>query len=296
MAYDPLAAGSFSVERRSGVLVDGDRADRRLPFDVWVSTEASGSRRPLVLFSHPSFGHRRQAAALLDHLAGHGYVVAAVDHTGNATGDLAARQAGAATRSQRERDRYIADIIADRVPDLRFLADSILEHGAGGVAAVVDPVRIGLVGWSFGGWAVLAVPEVDARAGAVVAMAPAGSSTPQPGIIPATLSFAWSRDVPVLYLAGERDPYTPVEGIVELVGRTPSPARCFVLVGAGHDHFGDTPQDAPPSLEDARAFTHALTLAHLDATLRGSAEAAAFLQSGAIEALERRGVPATRIA
>lgn len=41
---------------------------------------------------------------------------------------------------------------ADRVPDLRFLLDHILGGAVDGVSSAVDEQRIGLVGWSFGGW------------------------------------------------------------------------------------------------------------------------------------------------
>ena len=42
---------------------------------------------PIALFSHTSAGHRRQSSFLCRHLASHGYVVAAVDHTGNTARD-----------------------------------------------------------------------------------------------------------------------------------------------------------------------------------------------------------------
>jgi len=73
-------------------------------------------------------------------------------------------------------DVYLRKIIADRVPDLRFLLDHILGGAVDGVSSAIDEQRIGLVGWSFGGWAVLATPEVDQRVAAVVALAPAGNS------------------------------------------------------------------------------------------------------------------------
>jgi len=67
-------------------------------------------------------------------------------------------------------------------------------------------------GRSFGGWAALAFPEVDDRCGAIVALAPGGNSRPLPGIIPATLTFAWGRQIPTLYLVAEGDQYTPLTG------------------------------------------------------------------------------------
>jgi dienelactone hydrolase len=292
MAYDPFARGPHPVAVHSGVAVDAARDGRPLPYDVLVPTAAGTDPLPLILFSHTSFGHRRQSTFLLDHLASHGYVVAAADHTGNAADDLTPWTAGAATRSDDDREAYIARIIADRAPDLRFLADTVI---AAGIASI-DVSRIGVIGWSFGGWAALATPEADDRFGAVVAMTPAGSSNPLPGIIPATLTFAYRGDVRVLYLAGEDDPYTPLPGIVELVGRTPAPARLFVLADAGHDHFGDAPQASPPPPDQAQAFTRVLTLAHFDAAMRGRPEAEAFLHAEAVDALAARGVRARQLA
>src|ERR1700730_4572258 len=145
---------------------------------------------PLILFSHTSAGHRRQSSFLCTHLASHGYIVAAVDHTGNTADDAAERARAGTTRGPAELDAYVAKIIADRVPDLRFLLDQVLVGAAGDVGPQVDAQRIGLVGWSFGGWTVLAAPETDARYIAVVALAPGGNSRPLPRIIPATLPFA----------------------------------------------------------------------------------------------------------
>ena len=60
-------------------------------------------RYPLVLYSHTSLGHRRQSSFLCTHLAGHGYVVAAVDHSGNTFTDLAARVSAGIVLNAQER-------------------------------------------------------------------------------------------------------------------------------------------------------------------------------------------------
>jgi predicted dienelactone hydrolase len=182
--------------------------------------------------------------------------------------------------SAEEREAYIQQIIADRVPDLLSLLDALLEGAAGDVAGQVDSQRIGLVGWSFGGWAVLSTLEVDQRPGAVVALVPGGSSNPLPGIIPCTLTFAWQREVPALYLAAEYDQYTPLPGQFELFERTPSANKqLFILRGADHLHFGDQVDEpgACPA-EQAHAFTRSLSLAHFDATLKARPEAQDFLR------------------
>lgn len=285
MPYDPFARGPHGVVMRGGTLVDHARAGRRLEFDLRAPDGADATR--LILFSHTSFGHRRQASSLLDHLASHGFAVVAADHAGNAAADLDAHMAGAPARTDSERAAYVERIVGDRVPDLRILADAVLaDHPR------IDAGGIGVIGWSFGGWAALATPESDDRFTAVAAIAPAGSSNPLPGIIPATLTFGYRREVQVIYLAGDADVATPLDGIIDIRARTPGPSRLFVLRGAGHDHFGDAAQETPPSLDHAQAFTRGLVLAHVDASLGGVQEAEDFLEHRAVEALAARGVSA----
>jgi predicted dienelactone hydrolase len=246
---------------------------------------------PVVLFSHASGGFRRQSSFLCTHLASHGYVVAAVDHAGNTAEDFVALPPRE-SRTQAEAEAVMQRIVSARVPDLRFLLDSMLGGGVAAVAGAIDPARIGVIGWSIGGWAALATPEVDDRTGAIVALVPGGSSKPVPGVIPAKLTFGWRREVPTLLLAAEDDPFTPVEGIRELYKRTPSAKRMFILQGAGHYHFGDQiddPGDCPA--DAAHDFTRGLALAHLDAALKQDAEARQFLED-AVAALRSRGVEA----
>jgi dienelactone hydrolase len=328
--YDPFARGPFPAGVRSGVATDRERAHRRLPFEVWYPaapryggqdleprtqdafTVAPGTpplrqaavrdaavrpgRYPLVLFSHTSAGHRRQSSFLSTHLASHGYVVGAPDHVGNTAADYAEstrRAAAGEVPPPEEREARLRRLIADRVPDVRFVADVLLAGAAGDVSAQVDGARAGLIGWSFGGWTVLAALEVDPRFGGVVALAPAGNSEPLPGIIPVTLTFAWKRDVPALYLVAEDDAATPLPGQYELFERTPSSKRMFVLRRAGHGHFGDRIDEAggcPPG--SAHLFTRGLALAHLDAALKGDDGARRFLDADPVAALRARGVDA----
>jgi predicted dienelactone hydrolase len=295
MGYDPFARGPFSVAVRAADAIDRDRRDRRLPFEVWYPEDGVASTYPMVLYSHASYGHRRQASFLSTHLASHGYVVAAADHLGNATVDFAERSARLATgelrpRTPEEAEAYVRQIIADRVPDLRFLLDRML---SGELSHRIDERRIGLAGWSFGGWAVLATPEADDRIRAVAAMAPAGSSKPLPGIIPATLTFEWKRDVPTIFLAAERDRFTPLTGQYELFERARSSKRMFILRGADHQHFGDQiDEPGACSPEQAHLFTRALALAHMDAVLKEHRAARVFLADDPVAALRERGVEA----
>ena len=184
--------------------------------------------------------------------------------------------------------------MASRVPDVLFL----LAHLTAGESSHANDIeldldQLGLVGHSFGGWTALATPDLERRVRAVAALAPGGSSTPKPGILPLRLDFAWDRDIPTLYLAADSDVGIPAEGVAELFDRTPSTKRMFTLLRADHQHFLDNvetvheavrsmtfPGDAawiPGAMrpitelcsgEAAHSFTRGLTLAHLDSSLR----------------------------
>src|SRR6516164_6686382 len=67
----------------------------------------------LIVFSHPSFFHRRSATYLCTHLASHGYVVAALDHSEVIAPELA-RRAG---ETAEETAARVDAVIASRVPD-----------------------------------------------------------------------------------------------------------------------------------------------------------------------------------
>ncbi|TME56991.1 MAG: hypothetical protein E6I58_06595 [Chloroflexi bacterium] len=289
--YDPFAAGKHLVGARTVEAHDATRG-RTFPVDIWNATDREA--RPLIVFSHYSGGHRRVSSFLCTHLASHGYTVAAMDHSEVVALELARKDG----ESKAERSARIDAIIGNRVPDVRFLLDHLLARED----LEIDAERIGLAGHSLGGWTVLATPEIDQRVRSVVAMAPGGSSNPRPGILPLELTFAWGRDVPTLYLAGELDVSIPLDGVCELFDRTPGSKRMFVLRRADHQHFIDDVEVAHEAVraatfpgeaawipaamlpipelssgEQAHLFTRGLTLAHFDATLRGSDAANRFL-------------------
>jgi dienelactone hydrolase len=115
-----------------------------------------------------------------------------------------------------QRAAWAEAAIASRVPDIRFLLHCVLTE------ARLEPASIGLVGHSFGGWTALASPEVVDQVRAVVALAPAGSSNPRPGILPAKLAFKWGRDVPTLVLAADNDVCLPLDAMYEIFDRIPA--------------------------------------------------------------------------
>src|SRR5437870_2056510 len=225
--YDPFVRGRFPVGVRTIHARDAAR-DRVFPCEIWypAATEHQGQdvspetqdvftvpsherpRRqiavrngaaqpgtyPLIVFSHASMSHRRMATFLCTHLSSHGYVVAALDHSEVIEPKLARQR----DETPEQTAARLEAVIATRVPDIRFLLDALLSGATEGSDTTLDPTRVGIVGHSFGGWTALAVPEVEPRIRAVVAHAPGGSSQPKPVMLPVTLTFKWSRDVPTL--------------------------------------------------------------------------------------------------
>jgi dienelactone hydrolase len=272
---------------------------------------------PLVIFSHFSGGGRRTATYLTTHLASHGYAVAAMDHSEVVAPELGPSQA----ESPADRARRIDAVIASRVPDVRLLLATLTGPrpiaGLDGIG--LDPELIAVAGHSFGGWTALAMPESEARVRAVVALAPGGSSRPVPGVLPLTLAFGWEQVVPVLILTGDRDVPVPLGGVQEIFRRAPEPKRMFVLRRADHEHFADDVEASHEALramtlpgaaawmtaamlpmsqlcpgEHGHTFARGLSLAHLDAVLRGNDAAQRFLADGAESALAARGVEAAQ--
>lgn len=345
MPYDPFLRGRFPVGVRTLELRDAARqrhfgieiwypaADRHAGRDLDPATQdafgiASGELRkqsavrdaeaergtyPLIVFSHASGHHRRGATYLCTHLASHGYVVAAMDHSEIVAPELGRRDGETAG----QRAARVQAIIASRVPDVRFLLDALLDRSAWSAEARLDFDRIAIAGHSFGGWTALAAPESEPRIRAVVALAPGGSSNPRPGIIPSKLTFAWGRDVPTLYLVAENDICVPLDGERELFARTPGTKRFFALRRADHAHFMDHVEDeheaarALPwtgelawmasetrpiaelcSGEEAHRFTRGVALAHLDAWLRQMPDAQRFIAGDVPSECARRGVTA----
>lgn len=340
--YDPFLRGPFPVGVRT--IQANDRArNRDFPCEIWYpaaetvrgsdlhpgkqdsfalpmtgrnqsqsavrdAAEHSG-KYPLILYSHLSGGHRRSSTFLCTHLASHGYIVAAIDHSEVVAPELA-RKTGESAEEKKARAKAW---VASRVPDMHFLLDHLQQGGI----ETVEWTLIGITGHSFGGWTSLAAVETDSRICAVVAHAPGGASNPRPGILPGILNFDWNRDVPTMYLVAENDVSLPLTGMYELFHRTPATKQMFILRRADHAHFVDNIEElhefartmpVPPELawlhdemrpfselcssEHAHIFVRGLTLSHFDAALKNRREAQEFL-AGDVEAqLAARGVEA----
>jgi predicted dienelactone hydrolase len=305
--YDPFVSGRFTVAERNMQAFDAVR-NRSFPCDMWRPTERVGVF-PIILLSHSSGGRGpRDYTFLTNHLASHGYIVAGLCHSELVVPELAHR----AGDTPEQRATRAEAAIASRVPDIRVLLDHVLSE------ARLEPAPVGIVGHSFGGWTALASPDVLHHIRAVVALAPAGSSNPRPGILPAKLAFKWGRDVPTLVLVADNDVCLPLDGMYELFDRIPASKRMVVLRHADHMHFMDNVaqlheavRTSPPWIpeldylqremrpiaelctgEQSHSFVRGLTVAHFDAVLKQDHEAQQFLAGDIQAELASRGIEA----
>jgi predicted dienelactone hydrolase len=343
MGYDPFGRGSLPVGVRTEVIADGAREGREIPTEIWYpATDAYTGRDvrettrdsyalmpglteswqaavrnaapregefPLVAFSHGFGGHRRQTTFLCTHLASHGYVVVAPDHTGNTAAELimgAMRSLG----GERSKPVRFDQLIIDRPADVSLVIDHVLANHTS-----IDEERIGVAGHSFGGWTTLAMVSRDPRVRAALPLAPAGgaSSLADANMLFEALDFAWKREVPTLFIVAERDSLLPLESMRVVYEPVVSPKQLVVINDADHMHFCDTaeqvhelfrmlppaeglpPAELPPFDELCPADHGYLTvrglgLAHMDAHLKGLAAAGDFLADTWRDALAGHGV------
>lgn len=216
---DPVAPGGSANEYKISGLF-GTIATIKTPA-LRGATPAPG-RWPLVVFSHGYGGIRFQSYFLTEHLATHGFVVAAPDHPGNTLTDFGKLGDDAAT----------AQSAVDRPLDVLFVLDQMIA-GTSGVPVAVDPARAAVTGHSFGGWTALEVVRRDARWRAVFPMAPGFRNGASP-------SFVANLARPLFVFGGDKDKTTPFETDQKAPYDLAVPPKFLVKVlGAGHLDFSN---------------------------------------------------------
>ncbi len=91
---------------------------------------------PLVILSHGQPGSRYMMSYLTEHLASHGFVVAAIDHTGSTYDDLT-------------QESYVSSIV-DRPLDILFSIDAVAAE-----VMNADSSNVAFMGYSYGGYSSL---------------------------------------------------------------------------------------------------------------------------------------------
>lgn len=129
---------------------DGERLDHWLagPTRSFADAEPAGGRFPLLIYA-PSFSANAfENASMCEYLASHGFVVSSCPSTGATTQDMTADGEG----------------VAAQVADLRVMLEASLALDS------VDPERIGVFGFSWGGLTGPMLAMSDPRIDAVVAL------------------------------------------------------------------------------------------------------------------------------
>jgi len=254
---------------------------------AFAAPPAAGSW-PLLVFSHCHECVRFSSYSLAEHLASHGFVVAAPDHAGNTLFDPGALLSD--------------EFLMTRVGDLQAVLDALtgeddaLPSSIKG-KGVIDSSKIGAFGHSYGAATVGRLAQEDAR---ILAAMPIAAPVENP-IFPGTQVAAIER--PLLFVRAEEDNSILAIGnnLIDLnfMGAHP-PVWLIKVRDAGHWNFSDicglTEHLAAGCGEGTRqtvageAFTYldidvarrlagAYALAFFDLQLRGNADAAAYLAS-----------------
>ncbi len=184
---------------------------------------------PLVVYSHGSGGLRYVSAFLTEALAARGFVVVAVDHTGNTALDAFAKT----TLPRKE-------ILRLRPVDIRAeIATMTSADPSNPFAGSVDATRIGLVGHSAGSTGVLMT-----AAGADGSAAPPGVKAVVamgPYVDPITDQQLASLKLPVMLIGGTLDTTTPIKTQTERAWKDipGKPLDRVDLTGGGHQSYSD---------------------------------------------------------
>lgn len=332
-AADPRVPGPYAVGVTS--IVAASEGDRELPVEIWYPAEPTdaaptdypvgldtftlaripsglgavrdaplsreGAPHAVVVFSHGHRSFRAQSVYLMEHLASHGFVVAAPDHVGGTLLGSSVLPPGLVARYRP------SDVSASLDALLAASSAPGLLHGA------ADGERVGVAGHSYGGFSALRIvgatidaaaveaacgdellcegwdpslpaSQRDERFSAAVLQSPAAAFTfdPKP-------EHLRTVEVPVLVMGGSHDEITPYDRecaptFAALTGATP---RWLALVdGAGHFTFSNVcalldglglelealedgcgPEDIAP--EDAQRIAASHATAFFQEALRG---------------------------
>jgi predicted dienelactone hydrolase len=166
--------------------------DDLLTFPTHSRTDApvDGTRHPVVLLSHGHGTNAAQHTGQAEELASRGYVVAAIDHTFDATAvEFPGGRVELADPTLPDTDERL---LPTRVADMRFVLDRLTDLATGhnpdaehrrlpnGIARALDLTRVAAVGHSLGSMTVVRAMAADPRidAGVVLDGNPLGDATP----------------------------------------------------------------------------------------------------------------------
>ncbi|MEO0769728.1 MAG: alpha/beta fold hydrolase, partial [Cyanobacteria bacterium J06649_4] len=142
------APGPYSVMLETLSVVDNQR-DRTLPTDLYLPEGLPADvTSPVIVISHGLSGDRKGFIPLAEHLASHGYAVAALDHPASNRTQLDALFRGAAQEVAEPTE------FSNRPRDVSYLLDALTLRSQ---ANQLNLDSVAVIGHSFGGYTALAL-------------------------------------------------------------------------------------------------------------------------------------------
>jgi predicted dienelactone hydrolase len=150
-SLDPTQGGSAQV-RTLKLSFNDQKRQRQIPLDVYFSSAAS-TNKPVIVFSHGFGSVRTDLRYLAEHLASHGYVVAALEHPGS-------NETSSKVVSKGKNRLVAPQEFLDRPRDISFILDELaqLNQTANNpLQGKLATNNVMVVGYSFGGGTALAL-------------------------------------------------------------------------------------------------------------------------------------------
>lgn len=158
-SFDPSQEGSAQVQELNLKLNDPLRV-RSIPVDVYWSTAAT-LEKPVIVLSHGLGSIRTDLRYLAEHLASHGYIVAALEHPGsnaiNANSAILGKNSILKPQEFLERPRDVSFVL-DELEKLNQTANNPLQGKLATNKAMV-------IGYSFGGATALSLAGAELQLG-----------------------------------------------------------------------------------------------------------------------------------
>ncbi|MEG4624768.1 alpha/beta hydrolase [Microcoleus sp. w1-18aA5] len=160
LPFDPTQPGANVVQVRALDLNDSAR-NRLIPVDVYWS-EAATADKPTIVFSHGLGSVRTDLRYIAEHLASHGYVVAALEHPGSNETNTNAAMAGKCPLLAPQE-------FLERPKDISFVLDELtkLNQTDDNLQGKIAIDRWVIIGYSFGGATALSLAGAELQLSAL---------------------------------------------------------------------------------------------------------------------------------
>lgn len=267
-ASDPAGPGPFDVGTWQSTITGFEWLDgtpRLLPLVVWYPMDPGSGPFPLVIFSHGASGSPTASTFLTEHVASHGFVVAAVQHP-----VVPQWQRGVAFANRPREVKATVDFVV-----AESMTPGAVLHGA------IDDTRLGVMGHSFGGLTTLALlAESGNRFLAGIPMAP-GIRPGDPADVSQDLP---NITAPLMFMMGVRDTLALYSNLAPAYAQIPEATQrhAFVFPTGTHFAYSDAcllnctdPANLPHALGHALVKTHAT--AFLQVHLSGQTDFESYL-------------------